>query len=1056
MSPMSDRTRQSRPATTYKTASRIRRAQHGQALVVALAVLFILLFIGGLFVTRVARNLISAGRARETNGALAFAHAGIDYCNNQLNSSIDGADWRPTPTAPLAAAGDVNGFRDPDYFWLSKGYSRIPLVGGRALVRVSYDPHPEDPNGQKLKIESLGRSGELAINDPTVFVTNQNAPRLRREQIAYKPIGITDNLRFITDKDHRGGENYLGTPAIGRNVATIYGNPMLGNPLYASGKNGNHILYGAPIRSNANLTLGGDIHFYLSPEGTTNGAHPEQVLTAGKFNLSPNRGPNDKEAWLNTAIDVDPNGNAAAQYIYGSDDPAGFNTYNGLIRDGSSQSDVSGYSRGVSYLAPPRLDTFGNGSGVLRYRMLTRDSGYWVKGANGQEYNTGQFGYGRNVYIDNFEDQQPETTTPGINGSYSLPADWTNPNAGFSQSFWNGQHYNAPGVTIELLGDFIKITRHDSKSWYNFNGSSNPNGDLKTIMVPLSDIDRSQVNDNSTPPKSLQPLPHDGDEPGAAKVGAGDKNSYGVNLVIMAEGNVNVRGVYGAVTNNVDVSETISGGVVTARKLGRVHLTIVSGGTAYIEGNVVKGDGFINGTGGAFTAEHNSTCAIMAKNYICVNTSKFMQTNARFDREGNRDYDTFAAQIAQNTAGLDTTFSFGVDPNAYNIPPFLLVRQTATSAGLTPMNFLLNPAYNPGAAAYTFANPNDPSGFEITGAPGTYPLGQKQVQGAFLDDPSSVSTNFEARAFPFTNYVPNAGLAFTGGFNLANVIPSPGVDNLLRIMIDQSFITTASNTLVSDMMVAPLDIRIEALLYAQDKSFFIIPGYSFNPDPNDTRERYVANGAVRVSYNDQDKADVLAGTTSFQRHMKDIFPYANEPLDVRITIFGAVSENYTASVGAQAAWMAKWGYIPATFGSSGETIPTLHLNAIDPAGYVPGQDPAGVYRTPLETNAAGAPFQIPITRGLRFIYDPALAMPYFDPTNTQLSDPAAGGSNIQTRKQYALRYIDRQVSNGATNLYRIRQVLPAMPRLPVCPGILYTGESERLLGTGGPGDSDQY
>src|SRR5579864_5616819 len=106
------------------------RSQRGQTLIVALAVLFILLFIGGFFVTRIARNLVTAGRSRDTQDSQALAQAGLDYCNNQLNNTPDGADWRPTPSAPVNNA-------DPDYYWLERGFTRLPLKGGRALVRVA-------------------------------------------------------------------------------------------------------------------------------------------------------------------------------------------------------------------------------------------------------------------------------------------------------------------------------------------------------------------------------------------------------------------------------------------------------------------------------------------------------------------------------------------------------------------------------------------------------------------------------------------------------------------------------------------------------------------------------------------------------------------------------------------------------------------------------------------------------------------------------------------------------------------------------------------------------
>jgi len=52
------------------------RAHRGQTLFIALAIMFVLLIIGGIFVTQVARNLVTAGRARETQNAQSYAEMG--------------------------------------------------------------------------------------------------------------------------------------------------------------------------------------------------------------------------------------------------------------------------------------------------------------------------------------------------------------------------------------------------------------------------------------------------------------------------------------------------------------------------------------------------------------------------------------------------------------------------------------------------------------------------------------------------------------------------------------------------------------------------------------------------------------------------------------------------------------------------------------------------------------------------------------------------------------------------------------------------------------------
>ncbi len=102
-----------------------------------------------------------------------------------------------------------------------------------------------------------------------------------------------------------------------------------------------------------------------------------------------------------------------------------------------------------------------------------------------------------------------------------------------------------------------------------------------------------------------------------------------------------------------------------------------------------------------------------------------------------------------------------------------------------------------------------------------------------------------------------------------------------------------------------MDVRIEAILYAQEGSFFVLPGNWFNPnsadlwDPTTSRSAQSRPGGVDPR-----------------------FPFYGDALDVRVIIDGAVGENITAESSDVGAWMAKWGQIPETYGSSG--ISTHH------------------------------------------------------------------------------------------------------------------------------------
>ncbi len=1040
-------------------STKTRAAQRGQTLIVALLVLFALLFLGGVFVTRIARNLVQSGQSQKSSESNVLAKAGLDYCNQQLDSSPQGADWRPTPTPPTNT-------QDPDFYWLVRGFSRIQMNGGRALVRVAYDPTPDNTYLSDLVIESVGRPGALPNppgSDPTVFVSNGNSPRMRTELTGVKQIGITDYALYVTGLNRRTVPNFVGTPSIGVNVATVLGNPMLGFTQYAGGVNSTtgNSLYGYPMYVNGDLTLGGDTYLYESHLGGNTDFNQESIEVNGLINLAPDRQEsayttlpdNALPAYLNEEIDVAPTltntngieGGAivASNGTIGGGITLGFNSFLGTVRDASGQPDVNGLTRSVPRLDPPRLDAV-DGAGILRYRALTRDSGFFYTDANGVQRNTGEYGYGTGIYVNNPLDLQQETSVKGVNGGYSERADWLNPQAHYATSVngrsygWDGPFYNAPGVRILLLGNAIQLTRDDGRQFVLPDGSTS-----NTLTIPLRDSVReaTQLSNGIF----LTPLNHNGDDPATRKLLGitspyGDPNSYGVNLVIFAEGNVKVSGVYGA----------ISGG--SNGEMSRVHLTIVSGGTAYIDGNIVSGDGYLNGSG-APVLEHNSTCAIMAKDYVTVNTTKFMRPESAnvWASENQDENPPFYTELGQSgTDTYDTSFSSGVPYANYTVggnasPFFMMVRQSTASLGVAPLNLFYNPA--------------------TVNIPYTFP---------FEPQAATPSTEYDETS---TEMLGLPMLGSTINQSLANTLP--GYSNDFRFQFDRAAQNVSQNgtTQLSDYRLGaaamvPLDIRVEASIYAQNRSFFVIPGYSFNPDARDTRAQYQVDGNIRISYNSQDIADAnqdaanTGATPSVHREAEDVFPFYNEPNDIRITLFGSIAENYTASEADQAAWMRRWGYIPAYYGSTEYykntaarvQVPDMHLLNQDPTSLLPGEDTTLDYRTPIEQQESGLPSNVlnaqtfPITNGIRYEYNPQLAMPYVNPTSTALINL----NSLLVRQQNALRCnVYTFTIPGSTESYTIEQMLPAVPDMPVCPNLLYGGVSGVQIGSL-IDDTDQY
>jgi hypothetical protein len=121
------------------------------------------------------------------------------------------------------------------------------------------------------------------------------------------------------------------------------------------------------------------------------------------------------------------------------------------------------------------MDTVDPATDLPRYVAATRESGVWRQRPNGVWFNTGQYGYGRGIYINNALDIQQESR--GFLGGYTLRGDWVNPG---KSRFWNGPFYEPPGVFIELvevldrdgsvLAQGFRITRNQAEPrdvWYN-------------------------------------------------------------------------------------------------------------------------------------------------------------------------------------------------------------------------------------------------------------------------------------------------------------------------------------------------------------------------------------------------------------------------------------------------------------------------------------------------------------------------------------------------------------------------------------------------------------
>ncbi len=661
-----------------RTARR-QAARRGQSIIIALLVLLLLGIAGGLFVTIIARNLINARRSARVGSADAYARAGLNFADSRLTNSPEGADWRPPlqflldpAYQPAAGTRELARYQaagltaaspdDPDYKYLTAGYAKYTTGAGRFLLRVTYDPVDTIgqnnqlgalPPGKYLKIESIGREGIVDSMDPTTYANNRTTDRVQSYQVAYKPIGITDFARFETNPNKRSDIANLGvisrlytddpdggiaTPGVYDfkspttlqlyPVLTTYGaadaylngaNGLLPNPLAGTGQAAptgyTLVPGGGSLQANMSTRFFGKNVFYLNNAGATAPLFQDTVGVAGDIlldtynrnasldnkRLDPNGGGGQQAAvMLNPAALTDLTG-AATGFVFPSVDSAQFSTFGGIVRDGSSGNDAAGLPRSISRLDPPVTDGQDPATQLPRYKALAMNSPARLnlKNADGTAYtpaanapNPSQFGYGRDIYVDNTADVQNDSESVG--GGSNLPDEWlhgaaTADTSGIGKGGWIGQLYSPPGVSVTLgavgvdsrnaTGFGILLTRGaGTPAWKNPDGTV---GNNPTLFVAYRDLDVDRTG-----------------------------NAADNNIVIYADGNIRIHGVLSPNEGTVQSPDYVSR-----------HLTVVSGATAYIEGNLLKGSPIKNTPPNKIPS---SSISVLAHDYVCLNTTQFL------------------------------------------------------------------------------------------------------------------------------------------------------------------------------------------------------------------------------------------------------------------------------------------------------------------------------------------------------------------------------------------------------------------------------------------------
>jgi len=150
------------------------------------------------------------------------------------------------------------------------------------------------------------------------------------------------------------------------------------------------------------------------------------------------------------------------------------------------------------------MDDVDPSTGILRYRLLTRNTGIvppTTDPNNPKSYNTGQYGLGMGIYVDNGGEIQKDTQYQ------RLTDEWSRTGTGRESesrpgSAWRQYLYAPPGAEVYLdptpSGDLntafplnqsqgtIIITRHDGKAWKDENGQSE--GFTRRYRYPLRKV----------------------------------------------------------------------------------------------------------------------------------------------------------------------------------------------------------------------------------------------------------------------------------------------------------------------------------------------------------------------------------------------------------------------------------------------------------------------------------------------------------------------------------------------------------------------------------------
>ena len=936
------------------------------------------------------------------------------------------------------APSDYDAFADPTGALRQPGRARryliIESVGRPGKVTVGGRIDPTRQLSEAVMVSGYANAGQLA-NELARMHEIDGRILPTRKMMAFAALAVGDDALYITDINHTGTKAEIGFPEPGAggtvgsaaSVGAYYASTPISVPTYigqsypepnsGSGNLWRTVSGLGSIRSNTSLVLHGDWQVHLnaalgesiSVAGTVSAANDatSMLLSRIYYNRNTDMWASDWQAnpsTVGTPLILNPN---TMDSSFGS-----FDTFGGIIRDAAPQPDLLGYPRYVRAIEAPVIDRVDPQGRDNYYVETTRSSGRVVNGRN-----IGEFGYGRGVYVDYMNPYnllRRNEDERDANANNALVDLWFNPNSRdntIKAGSWEGPYFVPDACYLRLLPDGFAIVR-PGNSGEQQNQESAFWRDPNTGASTGESVCRYRIRTIAGQTWILNSIQH----PNLVNQPAGvlldtdfTNNGMPFEGLIYFEGDVRVRGV-----------------IPTHHQL-----TVVSMGNIYVDGSITKG---VVTEGGAIINEPSrSMISLLARDHVAVNTTQFFAPvpNDLFDTKDDSplpDTPTPVELGVDGDAGVDSDIQLqaqlllqseadpanpaisvfnpltwqpyatsyaswaGINAVGSDLNTFLTLVSSANDSGPSYVSLGIMPVTyaDPGAAtevAYLFSRVFN---FGVAGlvtfnaADPLFTPGNKIPIYGLADPNINVFPKFETVQFPLVN---NPGWAYAPGQRRL-VPPGGNPEGLYEMaLMDETLVRLRNNAigttgqkeyLLARSAVTPYDVRIEASLYAQYGSFYVIPGPWFNMNTDDTRDRFNAD----VANVGLDEAQRLR----FERYGNTPqVPFSAEPLDVKVTILGAVSMNLPAPISRQAEWLQKWGWIPREIGGTGQFIPWQHV----PRGY------------DLSTRLAVPNFVI--------VHDPALA-----------GASADGVFPIRTD------------ASG--------RALPPTPRLPVSPTLVYFGD----------------